>query len=249
MNRTRRFATLALALCLGATVPGLALGAASSTEPTSAAAPASSPNNATAAKGAADAPGTAAKADAPAASTDAPASKDAGTDEQVAAPQVFSADEVEQLNATCVVCHEAPAASFAEDAGAPCLAQSHALVPCVSCHPATDAYAKAHQDATPEAAAKVKKLRGTSVDPQTCLGCHGPAQDLAAATADCTALTDTNGTVVNPHELPEVTDHQKLDCTSCHTMHAANKPADEQALKKCTGCHHARVFECGTCHD
>lgn len=232
MNRTRRIVTMALALCLGAAVPGLALGAAPSAEPASSNASASSSSN-TAAKGT---------------TKDAAPAKDDAAD-AAPAPQAFTADEVEQLNAPCVACHEAPAASFDENVDAPCLAQSHALVPCTSCHPATDAYTKAHKDATPEAAAKVKKLRNTSVDPQTCLGCHGPAQDLAAATADCTALTDNNGTVVNPHELPEAPDHQKLDCTSCHTMHAPNKPADEQALKKCIGCHHARVFECGTCHE
>ena len=130
-----------------------------------------------------------------------------------------------------------------------CVATQHATIACASCHPATEAYAKVHEQATPEKADRVTKLRKTSVEPEVCLSCHGPIDQLAKATEGCTALTDNVGTIVNPHDLPAVTDHEKLTCPSCHTMHTANKPADEQALRKCIGCHHARVFECGTCHE
>ncbi len=56
-----------------------------------------------------------------------------------------------------------------------------------------------------------------------------------------------NGTVVNPHALPEVEDHADITCGSCHQMHS-DKPIDRTARATCNSCHHAGVFECGTCH-
>ena len=79
-----------------------------------------------------------------------------------------------------------------------------------------------------------------------CTTCHNP-DDVKAATEDSVVLTDENGTVVNPHDLPEGADHAKIDCLDCHTAHKAQE-ASETALNTCTGCHHTGVFECGTCH-
>ena len=75
-----------------------------------------------------------------------------------------------------------------------------------------------------------------------------PHEALIAATAASTALTDENGTVVNPHDLPAVEDHASLTCVSCHKGHA-DDTIEESAMKACVLCHHESVFECYTCHE
>ena len=63
-------------------------------------------------------------------------------------------------------------------------------------------------------------------------------------------LTDKNGTTANPHDLPQNADHTNADlaCATCHKLHGED-PIEQTALKACIDCHHAEVFECGTCHD
>lgn len=92
-----------------------------------------------------------------------------------------------------------------------------------------------------------KKLKKSEVSEDLCLGCHTSYEALTALTADCTLLTDENGTVVNPHALPEVADHDPITCISCHTAHG-DKTLEETASSKCLSCHHENVYECGTCH-
>ena len=58
----------------------------------------------------------------------------------------------------------------------------------------------------------------TAVDDAVCASCHNAA-DLAAKTTESAVLTDSEGTVVNPHDLPENEDHAATKCTSCHKMH------------------------------
>lgn len=95
-----------------------------------------------------------------------------------------------------------------------------------------------------------KKLKKTKVDAEICLVCHESYDALAEKTADSQALVDDNGTVVNPHALPDVTDHEPISCVDCHTVHKdADKPVTEKAKDKCLSCHHENVFECGTCHE
>ena len=60
-------------------------------------------------------------------------------------------------------------------------------------------------------------------------------------------IADDKGTAVNPHALPASPDHDSLACIDCHTSHEA-APALEEAESTCASCHHAGVFECGTCH-
>ena len=92
-----------------------------------------------------------------------------------------------------------------------------------------------------------KKLKNTSVSDDACLSCH-ENDHTAEATADVTALTDLNGTMVNPHDIPQTEQHEKnITCSSCHTMHSDDSIEDE-AVTLCQSCHHRDVYECDTCH-
>ena len=93
-----------------------------------------------------------------------------------------------------------------------------------------------------------KKLKKTSVEAETCqaAGCHDLSKDeMLALTADVTELTDSEGTMVNPHDVIGKTEgHADILCSDCHNMHKAKtNPADT-----CVSCHHAGVYECNTCH-
>lgn len=80
-----------------------------------------------------------------------------------------------------------------------------------------------------------------------CMSCHA-LEDIQAATADSTVLTDTNGTVVNPHDLPAIDDHAGITCASCHKSHEVSESTEKSAKRTCASCHHADVYECYTCH-
>ena len=107
---------------------------------------------------------------------------------------------------------------------------------------------KAHQDVTLQDTDGAKKLKKTSVGDDVCLSCH--ANDYTAeATADVTALVDSNGTTVNPHDLPATSKHeQNITCSSCHDMHS-DSSVEETATSLCLSCHHKNVYECNTCHE
>ena len=131
------------------------------------------------------------------------------------------------------------------------LASTHAGIACSTCHNDEKGLAEAHKDAT--GPKQVRRLSYTYVETETCLSCHGSWEDLAEKTADCTILTDNQGTVVNPHAAPEThiagADGEKpyLSCYQCHDMHGT-KTVAEQATYTCQGCHHENVYECHTCH-
>lgn len=136
---------------------------------------------------------------------------------------------------------------------ASCLASTHANegTVCATCHANSDSLAKTHEGATPELAQKKKAVAGPSsadIDETACFSCHGSYQELAAATAESVVLVDTDGTVANPHALPETEDHAAATCASCHVMHA-DEPVAESAPAYCASCHHAGVYTCNTCHD
>ena len=189
----------------------------------------------------------------------------------------FAADSVWSMDADCASCHAKEAQTHvviedAEDAGAadvgdaakPAskdaaaseptaagtdplpLAAVHQAVPCTGCHSDEKALSTVHDGVTADSKLP-KRLRKAKIDEALCLGCHGSYEDLAEKTADCTVLTDSAGTVVNPHDLPEGADHAKIDCLDCHTAHKVQE-VSEATLNTCTGCHHTGVFECGTCH-
>lgn len=155
-------------------------------------------------------------------------------------PFAFSAD------ADCSVCHTVEADSQA-DTG--CTASLHSQQACMDCHGPADAVAAAH-DGVEYGDRPAKRLKSTGIEEESCLasGCHDGRESLAEKTADSQVLTDSNGTTVNPHAMPESADHATLDCGNCHDMHSS-KAIEETAPQACIGCHHTGVYECHTCHD
>lgn len=148
----------------------------------------------------------------------------------------------------CSMCHGKESSSL-DDAA--CLAGTHAAegTTCKSCHSDESGLSEVHKDATPESAKKrATRLRDTKIDESACSSCHGSYEELAAKTANLTVLTDSEGTIVNPHAMPENTDHAETDCSSCHVMHS-DEPTTESAPAYCASCHHAGVYQCHTCHD
>ena len=119
---------------------------------------------------------------------------------------------------------------------------------CVQCHTDEAVLSTEHADVKfgDKAATKATVV---TVDPETCISCHGTMEEMAAKTADSTALTDDKGTTVNPHDVPsnEKHDANPATCTSCHNNHSKDQAKD--AMKYCAQCHHRGTFECGTCHE
>ena len=116
---------------------------------------------------------------------------------------------------------------------------------CVTCHEESDDIKAAHLRM--KSADVPTKLTKTEIPNDMCLSCHDQ-EELAETTADCTVLTDSNGTVVNPHELPDVGDHADVKCVDCHQAHDTSKTLEEASITTCSSCHHAGVYECNTCH-
>lgn len=152
------------------------------------------------------------------------------------------------MESDCAACHTDEAQSY-EDTN--CLASQHADVACTTCHADEVGLADRHDDVeigdrTP------RRLRATEVDTQACVTCHGDYEALAQATAGVTVLTDENGTTVNPHEVTTTVNaagqHDEITCVDCHAMHV-DEPSADQAVATCRTCHHADVYECGTCHE
>lgn len=117
---------------------------------------------------------------------------------------------------------------------------------CTTCHNDEEGLAKAHRKM--DSGKTAKRLKRTSVSDEVCLTCHDKEQ-LVAATADVTVLTDTKGTTVNPHDIPANDSHADIQCVSCHQAHYdEDETIETMAMGVCVDCHHAQVFECGTCH-
>lgn len=145
----------------------------------------------------------------------------------------------------CEACHEPETESTLD---AECLAgdPAHADLTCIDCHPSDKTLEKVHGKIDADSKPK-NKLKKTSVGDEACLECH----DLGAVSANTPAeafLVDLNGTSVNPHDAKALTSsHDELYCVSCHVTHK-DGDVNENAYKACLSCHHAEVFECGTCH-
>jgi hypothetical protein len=124
---------------------------------------------------------------------------------------------------------------------------AHGTQECGSCHTDEAVLKQAHEGVT-YGSTPAKKAKLRTVDDQTCIDCHGDLATMAAKTVDSTALTDSNGLSVNPHERPDGEKHAENPalCTDCHRVHTADLPKD--AMKYCAQCHHRGVFQCGTCH-
>ena len=117
---------------------------------------------------------------------------------------------------------------------------------CITCHEDNDKLAQGHNKLNSGKVAK--RLKKTSIESKICLACHN-METLAKATADVDVLTDSNGTIVNPHDLPVNDSHAGITCSSCHKAHQAGEKAlADTAYTTCISCHHEAVFECGTCH-
>lgn len=162
--------------------------------------------------------------------------------------QVTAASFSWSYDSDCSMCHSKETKSL-EDSS--CLAGTHNAqgATCKTCHSDESGLSAAHKEATPEDAEKrATKLRDTKIDEQACFSCHGSYEELAAKTADLTVLTDSEGTTINPHAMPENEEHADTDCSSCHVMHS-DEPATESAPDYCESCHHAGVYQCHTCHD
>ena len=166
--------------------------------------------------------------------------------EAEAATTIATGDFAFSAEADCAVCHTVEGDSFSDSA---CAASNHAALTCTTCHSDVDGLASAH-DGVAYGDKGAKRLKTTDVAESTCQAeaCHGSYETLAEQTSSSTLLTDSNGTVVNPHDLPENADHETVTCGSCHDMHASDDIA-ETAQKACISCHHMGIYECNTCHD
>ncbi len=154
---------------------------------------------------------------------------------------VWSADS------DCATCHENAAASFADAAcQASCMPELSSQ--CMTCHTDESGLAESHAKVTLDSEKKRPTLKKTKIESSVCESCHDKSA-LAEKTSGSTVLTDANGTVVNPHDIPVNEDHDNagIECSSCHKLHASDSPS-EVAPAVCTNCHHHKVFECGTCH-
>lgn len=115
---------------------------------------------------------------------------------------------------------------------------------CTGCHVESEGLDKAH--AKLNSGKEAKRLKKSEVESAVCVTCH-QTDVLAEATTNYQGVVDNNGTVVNPHALPETESHESVNCTDCHQVHSG-KSITDTAMTTCTSCHHAAVFECNTCH-
>lgn len=145
------------------------------------------------------------------------------------------------LDSDCALCHSTAAASLESESHA-----GHSDLDCATCHTDTAGLEGVHENVS-TVFDGTSGLKVTEITEETCLSCHGSIEALAELTADSTALTDEEGTVVNPHDLPQVDQHDSFVCTTCHNEHS-DVDVTKNAYNQCVGCHHDNVFECGTCH-
>lgn len=147
----------------------------------------------------------------------------------------------------CSTCHENASSSFGNAA---CTAAGMVALEgsCMTCHDDETGLAEAHENVALDSVKKRATLKKTEVSGSVCESCHDKAA-IAEATAESTVLTDANGTVVNPHDIPVNEDHEGagITCSSCHKVHAEDGP-QVTAPSVCNNCHHHKVYECGTCH-
>lgn len=152
------------------------------------------------------------------------------------------------MESDCSTCHTTEAASASDAACPQDVAHEAEGLTCVQCHTDEGVLSTAHAEVT-YADKPASKATVATVDPQTCISCHGDMEEVAKLTVDSTALTDDKGTTVNPHERPAGERHDEVPatCTDCHNNHSKDLPKD--AMKYCAQCHHRGTFECGTCHE
>ena len=152
------------------------------------------------------------------------------------------------MDIDCTGCHTKEADLATDKKCTQGVAHESAKLTCVTCHTDEEVLTDVHADVSANDKMP-KKATVETVDPETCEGCHGDLEKVAELTADSTALKDDQGTVVNPHQIPEGERHEAnpATCTDCHNNHSTNLSKD--AMKYCAQCHHRGRFECGTCHE
>ena len=139
----------------------------------------------------------------------------------------------------CATCHDDEESHKTE---------AHPAVACVQCHTDVSALGAVHEGKT-SSDKMPTRLKKTQVEEDACESCHSGYEELAAQTSSLDILTDSEGTVVNPHEIKNHggEEHREFTCADCHGEHKGKTPG-EQAQSLCAGCHHANVYKCGTCH-
>lgn len=152
------------------------------------------------------------------------------------------------MDIDCASCHSKEADLASDKKCVQGVAHEGAKLTCITCHTDEEVLTEVHADVSADDKMP-KKATVETVDPETCETCHGSLEEVAQLTADSTALKDDNGTVVNPHQIPEGQRHEEVPatCTDCHNNHSTNLSKD--AMKYCAQCHHRGRFECGTCHE
>lgn len=119
---------------------------------------------------------------------------------------------------------------------------------CLVCHAGVDG-SQAKADAAEGAADGEGFLAATEER-----DAKAPADGADAATPQApqvpegVMIEDANGLAVDVHQIPDVEEHAKVTCASCHSAHGNKKTTEQLAKKACTTCHHEDVFACGTCH-
>lgn len=86
-----------------------------------------------------------------------------------------------------------------------------------------------------------------------CLACHGPFEDIAAAT---TGFKLANGATITPHHKIPYPDEKVIpECIACHEPHPIPLESKEQVKRPdnidwCyTSCHHNFLLQrCSSCH-
>lgn len=152
------------------------------------------------------------------------------------------------MDSDCGLCHEAPMRS---EGGPGSLVNSHTKkngLACISCHSESSGLVSAHDGITSESS-EPKKLKKAKISESTCLSCHGSYEELSQKTTDSSVLIDVDGLRVNPHEASQLNEAhaEEITCLKCHGEHKEKTEADMQAY--CFNCHHAKVYECNTCHE
>ncbi|MDR2586738.1 MAG: cytochrome c3 family protein, partial [Coriobacteriales bacterium] len=140
------------------------------------------------------------------------------------------------MDSDCATCHTAE--STAQDPTAPALYhEEQEGVACVTCHTADESELATVHEGVVATGTMPTRLKKTKVTDEACLSCHDTAE-LVTVTQASTVLTDDEGLVVNPHDLPENSSHVNLTCTNCHKQHQPKAEIAKNAMATCTNCHH-----------
>lgn len=183
----------------------------------------------------------------------APSADSPTTDGESAGGSASAASIVWSIDADCAACHVDQARQA--DVGPYAVHEAQGLG-CATCHDDEDGGLTAAHEGSLDAGKMPTRLKKTEVASDSCTasGCHDLGA-LVEATASLQDLADSEGTVVNPHEmmrderhLPGGDANAALSYSSCHSMHG-DEPALAAAKAECTSCHHTNVFECYTCHE